>query len=108
MLRKAVQFTLGSNAESAVKTLLGSNPRTVPSSMSKNVAQLSCAIPLVDAKMNEKQIQLMSVVMDMISDTLDNYEKDPHHAPATWILENWWATLQCVLNLSSEGPYESL
>ena len=45
--------------------------------------------------------------MDMINDTLETYKKEPHHAPAEWLLENWWNTLQCVLNLSfSLGPYE--
>jgi hypothetical protein len=56
--------------------------------------------------MNEKQRELISVVMDMISTTCDHYEKDPHHAPASWILENWWHTLQCVINLSSSNPSE--
>ena len=76
--------------------------------MSRNVARLSCATLLVVAKMNDKQISLMKVVMEMISDTLDTYEKDEHHAPAAWLLENWWATLQCVLNLSSSSLYEDL
>lgn len=58
--------------------------------------------------MNDKQATLIKTVMEMINDTLDNYQKDEHHAPASWLLENWWATLQCVLNLSSSNPYEEL
>lgn len=58
--------------------------------------------------MNEKQQELLSAVMDMISDTLDHYEKDEHHAPAAWLLENWWNTLQVVLTTSSLGRYGDL
>lgn len=58
--------------------------------------------------MNDKQQELVSAVMDMISDTLDNYEKDEHHAPAAWLLENWWNTLQVVLTTSSLGRYGEL
>ena len=76
-------------------------------SMSRSAAKPSCATPLEGAKMNDKQQELLSTVMDMISDTLDSYQKDEFHAPAPWLLENWWNTLQCVLNLSfSLGPYE--
>ena len=58
--------------------------------------------------MNDKQQELLSAVMDMISDTLDNYEKDEHHAPAAWLLENWWNTLQVILTTSSLGRYGEL
>jgi hypothetical protein len=58
--------------------------------------------------MNDKQQELLSAVMDMISDTLDHYEKDEHHAPAAWLLENWWNSLQCVLEITSSSLYESL
>lgn len=47
-------------------------------------------------KLNEKQLQLLEAVMDMINGTLDNYSKDPHHAPAAWLLENWWCTLEAI------------
>jgi len=56
--------------------------------------------------MNDKQQELINVVMEMISDTLESYKKDEYHAPAPWLLENWWNTLQCALNLSfSLSPY---
>lgn len=49
--------------------------------------------------MNEQQLTLIHTVMDMISGTLDTYDADPHHAPARWLLENWWATLNGVLQI---------
>jgi hypothetical protein len=49
--------------------------------------------------MNSKQIELIQAVMDMINGTLETYEKDPHHAPAAWLLENWWCTLNAVLQV---------
>lgn len=58
--------------------------------------------------MNDKQSTLIKTVMEMINDTLDNYQKDEHHAPADWLLENWWATLQCVLNLSSSLNHDEV
>ena len=58
-----------------------------------------------------KQVELIRAVQDMIDTTLNLYKTDEHHAPAPWLLENWWATLEVVLSLSSsnhdEGP-ESL
>ena len=58
-------------------------------------------------EMNDKQQELINIVMEMIEETLEMYKKDPHHAPASWLLENWWNTLQLVLNLSfSLGPSE--
>ena len=52
--------------------------------------------------MNQKQIDLVCVVMEMIGGTIDNYDEDPHHAPARWLLNNWWNTLNAVLALESE------
>ena len=49
--------------------------------------------------MNEKQLLLLRGVMDSINATLELYEKDATHAPAGWILENWWATLEVVRTL---------
>jgi hypothetical protein len=49
--------------------------------------------------MNEKQRELLHVVMEMISGTCDNMAEDPYHAPAKWLLENWWATLNAVIEL---------
>lgn len=54
------------------------------------------------ATMNEQQITLIRAVMEMIDGTLTRYRDDPHHAPADWILENWWATLNGVLRLELE------
>jgi len=49
--------------------------------------------------MHEQARILVETVMDMISGTLDNYEQDPHHAPAAWLLENWWCTLNAALQV---------
>jgi hypothetical protein len=46
--------------------------------------------------MNAKQLELIEVLQEMISGTLDNYAQDPHHAPASWLLENWWNTLEAI------------
>jgi hypothetical protein len=58
--------------------------------------------------MLESQRVLIETVMDMISGTLDNYEQDPHHAPAAWLLENWWCTLNAALQVRDHAdskPY---
>jgi hypothetical protein len=47
-------------------------------------------------RLNDKQLALIETLQDMISGTLDTYEKDPHHAPAKWLLENWWCTLEAI------------
>lgn len=49
-----------------------------------------------DVRMNDKQLALIETLQDMINGTLDTYEKDPHHAPAKWLLENWWCTLEAI------------
>jgi hypothetical protein len=46
--------------------------------------------------------------MDMINGTLEHYERDPHHAPAAWLLENWWCTLNAALQVGDHAdskPY---
>jgi len=51
---------------------------------------------------------LIETVMDMINGTLEHYERDPHHAPAAWILENWWCTLNAALQVRDHAdskPY---
>jgi hypothetical protein len=52
--------------------------------------------------MNEKARVLIETVMDMISGTLDNMEKDEFHAPAKWLLENWWCTLNASLQVGDQ------
>ena len=49
--------------------------------------------------MTDEQIDLVTVVMEMIGGTIDNYDEDPYHAPARWVLNNWWHTLNAVLAL---------
>lgn len=49
-------------------------------------------------RMNERQLILLRGVMDSINATLEMYEKDASHAPADWLLENWWHTLEAVIS----------
>lgn len=49
--------------------------------------------------MNTEARVLIETVMDMINGTLEHYERDPHHAPAAWLLENWWCTLNAALQV---------
>jgi len=53
--------------------------------------------------MNDQERTLIETVMDMISGTLDIYEKDASHAPASWLLENWWCTLNAALQVGNHG-----
>lgn len=53
--------------------------------------------------MNEKEIALITTVMDMLDGTIQRYEEDPYHAPAKWLLENWWCTLNAALQVGDEG-----
>ena len=52
--------------------------------------------------MHEKARILIETVMDMISGTLDNMSKDEFHAPAPWLLENWWCTLNASLQVGDQ------
>jgi hypothetical protein len=57
--------------------------------------------------MDPKAFELITAVMDMINGTLDNYQVDPHHAPAEWLLENWWCTLNAALQVGDHGDDQS-
>jgi len=52
---------------------------------------------------NDEQIHLVCVVMEMIGGTIDNMEKDEFHAPAMWVLNNWWHTLNAVLKVGDHA-----
>lgn len=56
--------------------------------------------------MNDRQVELIGIVMEMMSETADLYKKDPLYAPPQWIIENWWNTLAVALTSSdpSEEP----
>jgi len=56
---------------------------------------------------NKEARVLIEAVMDMISGTLDTYARDPMHAPADWLLENWWCTLNAALQVRDEGQGSS-
>ena len=49
--------------------------------------------------MNEKARILIETVMDMLSGTAENMIRDPYHAPALWLIENWWHTLNAALQV---------
>jgi hypothetical protein len=49
--------------------------------------------------MNEKAQVLIETVMDMLSGTAENMIRDPYHAPALWLIENWWHTLNAALQV---------
>ncbi len=53
--------------------------------------------------MNEQQETLIYTVMDMINGALTTMEADPYFAPPKWILENWWATLNGVIQITSSS-----
>jgi len=53
--------------------------------------------------MNEKEQILVETVMDMINGTLDTMKADEFHAPAPWILENWWHTLNAALQVGNHA-----
>jgi hypothetical protein len=52
------------------------------------------------APMNDKQVQLIGTVMDMISHQADLLEEDTFYATPAWLFENWWHTLNAVLKLT--------
>jgi len=57
--------------------------------------------------MNERQIALIETVMDMLSGTAENMIRDQFHAPALWLIENWWHTLNAVLALEVGNHLDS-
>ena len=46
--------------------------------------------------MRENNVELIQRVMDGINHTLGLYAEDWHHAPADWLLEQWWSILNTV------------
>jgi len=53
--------------------------------------------------MNQEQIDLVCVVMEMIGGTIDHMDEDQFHAPAKWVLNNWWHTLNVVLTMEGRS-----
>jgi len=53
--------------------------------------------------MHEGARNLIEVVMEMIDGTLMNMQEDQFHAPAAWVLENWWHSLNAALNLEDRS-----
>jgi hypothetical protein len=51
--------------------------------------------------MNEKARVLIETVMDMLNGTLDTMKEDKFHAPAAWLLENWWCSLNAALQVGN-------
>jgi hypothetical protein len=57
--------------------------------------------------MHQKARILIETVMDMINGTLDNMKSDEFHAPAAWILENWWCSLNAALQVGDHRDNKS-
>ena len=57
--------------------------------------------------MNEKARVLIETVMDMLNGTLETIQQDPYFAPAPWVLENWWCTLNAALQVRDESQGDS-
>jgi hypothetical protein len=51
--------------------------------------------------MHEKARVLIETVMDMLNGTLDMMKEDEFHAPAAWLLENWWCSLNAALQVGN-------
>jgi hypothetical protein len=52
--------------------------------------------------MNEKARVLIETVMDMINGTLNHMAEDIWHCPASWVIENWWHTLNAALQVGDQ------
>ena len=50
--------------------------------------------------MNKKQLVLIEALQDRINIMLETYEADPHYAPPSWTLENFWNTLEAIKKLT--------
>jgi len=46
--------------------------------------------------MNQQQHALIVAAQDMVAGILEVMKEDPYHAPADWVLENIWNTLEAV------------
>lgn len=53
----------------------------------------------------QNPLELIRIVMEMIDDSIQMYEKFPEYAPAKWVLENWWKTLDIAVNHVLPIPY---
>jgi hypothetical protein len=53
--------------------------------------------------MNEKARVLVETVMDMLAGTAENMIRDPYHAPALWLIENWWHSLNAALQVGDHA-----
>ena len=51
--------------------------------------------------MNKNQWELLCSVQDMIGGIILNMENDPFHAPANWLLENLWNSIEAIKGMES-------
>lgn len=49
--------------------------------------------------MNDKQLVLIEVLQERMSDMIANMEKDPFYAPPKWSFENIWNALESLKHL---------
>ena len=52
--------------------------------------------------MNERQWELLCALQDMIGGILHNMDRDEFHAPAPWLMENLWRTVEVIKGMESE------
>jgi hypothetical protein len=46
--------------------------------------------------MNERQWELLCSIQDMLGGILQNMDRDEFHAPAPWLLENLWHSIEAI------------
>lgn len=51
--------------------------------------------------MNERQWELLCSIQDILSGILQNMDRDAYHAPAPWLLENLWHSIEAIKGMES-------
>jgi hypothetical protein len=51
--------------------------------------------------MNERQWELLCSIQDMLGGILQNMDRDEFHAPAPWLLENLWHSIEAIKGMES-------
>ena len=51
--------------------------------------------------LNERQWELLCSIQDMLGGILQNMDIDEYHAPAPWLLENLWHSIEAIKGMES-------
>ena len=51
--------------------------------------------------MNERQWELLCSIQDILGGILQNMDRDAYHAPAPWLLENLWHSIEAIKGMES-------